>query len=56
MKKKFVRDISASSLPHTPNLLTGARISYTTSRYPDKNGFDELNCSVAIPYKNFRIN
>jgi O-antigen/teichoic acid export membrane protein len=55
MKKKFVRDISASSLQFAINQLTGIFIFYITSRFLDKNSFGELNWSVAVLVTIFNI-
>ncbi len=55
MKKKFIRDISASSLQFILNQLSGIFIFYITSRYLDKNSFGELNWSVAVLVTIFNI-
>jgi O-antigen/teichoic acid export membrane protein len=55
MKKKFVRDISASSLQFAINQVTGIFIFYITSRFLDKNSFGELNWSIAVLVTIFNI-
>jgi O-antigen/teichoic acid export membrane protein len=55
MKKKFVRDISASTVQVLLNQLAGVVIFYITSRYLDKKNFGELNWSLAVLMTGFNI-
>lgn len=55
MKKKIVRDISASTLQVFINQLAGVGIFYITSKCLDKSIFGEINWSVAFLVTIFNI-
>jgi len=55
MKKKVIRDISASSLQVIINQLSGVLIFYFSSRYLFKQSFGEINWSVAVLVTAFNI-
>jgi len=55
MKKKVIRDISASSLQVIINQLSGILIFYFSSRYLYKQSFGEINWSVAVLVTAFNI-
>jgi O-antigen/teichoic acid export membrane protein len=55
MKKKIVRDISASTSQVIINQLAGIIIFYITSKYLDKSIFGEINWSLAFLITTFNI-
>jgi O-antigen/teichoic acid export membrane protein len=55
MKKKIVRDISASSLQVVINQLSGILLFYFCSKFLDKGTFGELNWSIAVLITAFNI-
>ncbi|HTS43348.1 MAG TPA: oligosaccharide flippase family protein [Puia sp.] len=55
MKKKFLLDISASTLQVLLNQLSGIIVFYITSKYLDKKDFGELNWSLAVLVTSFNV-
>src|ERR1700737_2316289 len=55
MKKKFIRDISASSSQMIINQVSGLIAFYIISSYLDKNSFGEMNWALAVLLTAFNI-